>query len=281
MIFFKISTILSYKITCGFFNYLHQNHLLEDILGTGCDVHSKFVRNETISKVGDLKRSYRNDYEEENDYYLPARTIIDFTNVTKVSRLITSEDLITFPAGIDKVFPNIFVLVLDSLGIKNIHQADFVGFPRLNELDLQTNQIDVLEKDLFKNIPLLRVLNLWGNDIKMIDANVFDGLKFLKYINLINNFCISNGASGSEVFSFIESIKLKCKPKEPSTRREDKKIEKTFNWSKYFWCILIIGTSLIVYTIYCVARMLCTVKVSPEDEKEVKEAEADAGAARN
>lgn len=265
MAFAFISHASCYKISCGFHFVSHTNHYFQSINGTACDIFTKLIWNETITKVVRVKEKF-NGLEELFSAFLPRQTAIDLSNITKVDR-VKIQELVNFPAGIDKMFPNVALLGLNNLGIKNVHQKDLAGFQQLNRLDLSNNQLTVLEKDLFKNNLFLMSLNLRANELKVIDPNVFKDLKYLTVVSVVDNFCTSDSADNRvELSNFIENVRRDCSVKEHSKVEVSKKVEKTFNWRKYFWYFVIFGTSFSSLAAYYVARMLFTVKVSPEDE---------------
>lgn len=242
------------------------NHFLEPINGTECHIFSKLIWNETITEVAKIEQNYKNEFEKLTDHYrYPEGMVLNFGNITKV-KAMHIQDLVKFPAGLDKIFPNLISLVLAQLGIKNVHQRDLAGFPKLNYLDLSLNQLTVLEKDLFKNNPFLMDINLRSNELKIIDPNIFSELKYLEVVNILDNFCITIMVQRPFVLDALpERFQNDCKVKVRPVEEAMVKGKKKFKWKKYFWYFVIFGSSFSFLAIYCLARMLCIVKVAPED----------------
>lgn len=193
------------------------------------------------------------------------------SDVTKLKR-IEIQDLVNFPAGIDTIFPNLLSLFLDNLGIKKVHERNLAGFPKLIQLDLSYNQIEVLERDLFKNNPNLIKINLNTNELKIIDANVFDNLKYLRDVMLTGNFCINLSIFNRDKFELVvESIAKNCRLKGRAREEVTVRINKKFNWKKYFCYFVIFGATFSLLAFYCLFRIFCTVKVAPENRQEEAE----------
>lgn len=195
-----------------------------------------------------------------------------FTNLSQVVKIDNvawhvSPNLVNFPAGIRKIFPNLFFIKLDRLGIKNLHQKDLKDFPQLIHLDLEYNDISVLEKDLFRFNKFLRTINFKINELKIIDRNIFDDLKYLQGLNLIDNRCVQSLYFGKAMISVaISTIRRECKPYERPNQELALNKEQKFKWRKIFWYFLILGIGLSLLAVYCLVRVFCVVKVGPDDE---------------
>ncbi|XP_028405289.1 G-protein coupled receptor GRL101-like [Dendronephthya gigantea] len=76
------------------------------------------------------------------------------------------------------------------LGKNNIHNVNKVHlreFAYIQTLDLSSNRISMLSKDLFFYTKYLRVLDLSGNRISTLPRNLFSFAKQLRYLNLSGN----------------------------------------------------------------------------------------------
>ncbi|CAG9810381.1 unnamed protein product [Chironomus riparius] len=172
-----------------------------------------------------------------------------------------------FPKGIERFFTNLVALTVEYSNLQEIKQVDLKPFPKLIFLNLSVNMLKIIEKDLFKFNPLLQAIDLTNNIIKEIDGNVFEGLNSLNSLKISMNLCVQVNAVGRKnVENFIKELKIFCKKKEQKFILDEKKGTK-FNWRKYFWIILISGTSAVVFLIYGLFKILMTVKVAPKNEK--------------
>ncbi|XP_070495305.1 putative leucine-rich repeat-containing protein DDB_G0290503 [Chironomus tepperi] len=95
-----------------------------------------------------------------------------------------------FPRGLEKVFKNLKGIEISDCGLKVVHQSDLKAHPKLVELYLNNNQLDVLENGLFDFNSNLELIHLSGNKISFIDFNVFDNLVKLRFLYLDSNSCI-------------------------------------------------------------------------------------------
>jgi len=77
---------------------------------------------------------------------------------------------------------------------------------------LSSNDVEILEENLFEFNPLLREISFMYNKISHIDPNVFDKLTILKSLFLQYNTCIDMNASSNqtEVQNVIKTVKTQC-----------------------------------------------------------------------
>lgn len=116
-----------------------------------------------------------------------------------------------FPHGLNKVFKNLKIIDINNGRIKEIHQSDLRPFKKLEVLDLDSNDIQVIETGLFDFNPNLVIIWL-SSKILHIDAGVFTNLKKLAYLYLGNNLCINRDAtaSTSAVQTLSQEAYAKC-----------------------------------------------------------------------
>jgi len=97
-------------------------------------------------------------------------------------------------------------------GLLEIHQSDLMHLTRLEYLDLESNEVEVIEDGLFDYNPSMRFISISYNKIIEVHPEVFDHLTKLMYLYLERNKCISMNArnSPSGVKDVIKQIKLKC-----------------------------------------------------------------------
>lgn len=99
-----------------------------------------------------------------------------------------------------------------SCGLLEIHQSDLMYLTRLEYLDLEGNEVEVIEDGLFDYNPSMRFISISYNKIIEVHPEVFDHLTKLMYLYLERNKCINMNArdSSSGVKDVIKQIKLKC-----------------------------------------------------------------------
>jgi len=96
-----------------------------------------------------------------------------------------------FPRGLNNFFKNLKVINIFNSGLKEIHQSDLKDFPKLMNLFLPANNLEIIEENLFEFNPNLKWINLNSNKISHIDPTVFDNLTKLSRLYLGTNSCIS------------------------------------------------------------------------------------------
>ena len=246
----------SHKIVCSYSvsSTMKENseyYTLQCLVKNSFDTH---IRNEEITSV----ESYitPDELKKYGDYY-------KIENVDALRFFM--KDIRYFPKGIDKFFKNLVAVSITYCNLREIKQEHLNFFSKIIFLDLSVNMIEIIEKDLFKFNPLLQYIDMNNNVIKEIDGNVFDGLHSLKTLKLHSNLCVLEVAIGRhEVEKFIKELKVICMKKNQKLILDEKKDIK-FNWKKYFWIILIFGTSSVVFLFYGIFKIFIIVKVSPEN----------------
>jgi hypothetical protein len=117
-----------------------------------------------------------------------------------------------FPKGLDTFFKNIEYLGVVNARMKEIHQEDLKPFFKLKVLYLDSNDIEILEENLFEFNPNLEVININSNRIKYVDVSVFRNLFKLNYLWFDYNICYSNKISNDlrGVRKIINEINENC-----------------------------------------------------------------------
>jgi hypothetical protein len=115
------------------------------------------------------------------------------------------------PRGLNEMFPNLIIIRIVRSKLKVIRQADLQPFPELKYLDLNSNDIKTIERDLFKYNPLLLVIYIEYNKINRVHPNVFDHLNQLINLDMTNNICVyAHRTNRASVLELIENIKHQC-----------------------------------------------------------------------
>jgi len=118
-----------------------------------------------------------------------------------------------FPRGLESFFENIKAISIRNSYLKEIHQEDLKAFPKLVELFLNENLLEVLEERLFDFNPDLQRMSFEYNKIVRIEPKIFDHLSKLGYLLLSENICINKGAiayNSIEVKHLIKKAEAQC-----------------------------------------------------------------------
>jgi len=116
-----------------------------------------------------------------------------------------------FPRGLNKFFKNLRGLQISGTGLKEIHQSDLKDFPKLINLYLFNNNLQVIEENLFQFNPNLELIYLHTNKLTYINPYVFSSLIKLNVLHLNPNTCINiNANNPTEVQNVIKTAISQC-----------------------------------------------------------------------
>jgi hypothetical protein len=99
----------------------------------------------------------------------------------------TAPNLDHFPQNLDKVFPNLEVIVIYYTKLQAITQDDLKVFPQLKLAYFASNHLSVITADTFRFNPKLEQIYLFRNLIFHIEPHTFDGLTKLTALYLNHN----------------------------------------------------------------------------------------------
>lgn len=122
--------------------------------------------------------------------------------ITKLS--ISDQQMIFLPSKLSEHFSNLRDLSINSSGLLEIHQEDFIGLTSLSTLAITYNKIREIPCDAFKQLEALSNLDLSFNKIEHITDCSMAGLEKLEILNLRNNLLI---ALNRKVFDGLKSLK--------------------------------------------------------------------------
>lgn len=149
------------------------------------------------------------------------------------------------PNGIGRLLPKLLTLRVNNCELKEIKQADLMELPYLRKLDLSSNDIEVIDKDLFKFNSKLERIILDFNNIKKIDGNVFDDLKYLKVVSFTANHCIQHSTIVDNIQRIINIIREKCSGIAEETKnyenKETKEIKPGISRGRKYWIFVGFG----------------------------------------
>jgi hypothetical protein len=117
-----------------------------------------------------------------------------------------------FPQNLENVLRGLDTIQIDHANLKEITKSDLRPFgDRLRNLWLGSNDIEIIEADLFLFNPNIEWIFLEYNKIKNVESGAFGRLQKLHNLNFINNPCYSGEASDKPTVAFlIANIEFKC-----------------------------------------------------------------------
>ncbi|XP_070509762.1 uncharacterized protein [Chironomus tepperi] len=117
-----------------------------------------------------------------------------------------------FPRGLNNVFKRLKLIEFKDCGLLEIHKTDLMPLTRLEYLNLDNNEIQVIEDELFDLNPSMRYISFKNNKIFEVHPEVFDHLTKLRYLIMERNRCINMYAndSPSQVKQVIQKIQQSC-----------------------------------------------------------------------
>lgn len=175
-----------------------------------------------------LECSYvtRTVWTDSNAYTCNARVINvgDLRSVSDVSRnhlagknhysvngiLFSNQGIRVLPTNIDVFFENIETIQV-TISLEEISQDDLSKFPKLKELHLNSNKIQVIDSNLFAGNPLMTSISFISNPIRNVAPEVFDRLSNLINLRFDGVTCHSQAAfNRNDVSKLIAVIAVKC-----------------------------------------------------------------------
>lgn len=115
------------------------------------------------------------------------------------------------PSGIADNFQNLKVLVIAFTGLKEITHEDLKPLVHLENLYIDNNQLESLEKKLFVSNPQITTINLSNNRIKHVAPQILEPLTNLQKINFSQNVCVDFDAVDKEtILELIQKLETDC-----------------------------------------------------------------------
>ena len=111
------------------------------------------------------------------------------------------------PTKLGDILKNLVMVTIKYGRLKEIHKSDLKQFPNLRYLDLDCNDIEALEEDLFMFNPELTRIWLDDNKIVSIGQKTFENLKNLEDFDLSGNACFSKRIQSDMAENIILIIK--------------------------------------------------------------------------
>lgn len=118
-----------------------------------------------------------------------------------------------FPQNLHEFFPLLEILQIYGSNLREISGNDLRGFGEsLKILWLSTNELEIIEQNLFENTKNLEWVDFSYNKIKHVDARSFEILSQLKSLAFDTNLCHSGNAVNdpTAVAPLVDKIEAKC-----------------------------------------------------------------------
>lgn len=154
--------------------------------GLGCDAFNVSItsQNETVTSINDDGNFDGSSYKTINIEH----QIVNF-----------------LPVGLGRIFPNVIGFRVSNSKLKEVKRKNIRFFPKLEELWLSYNDLEILHSDLFEANPKLRGIYMERNKIIFVGSNILAPLKNLETANFNLNSCIDEAALNPSEISSLET----------------------------------------------------------------------------
>lgn len=118
-----------------------------------------------------------------------------------------------FPQNLHEFFPHLEILQVYGSNLREVSGNDLRNFSEsLKFLWLSTNEIEIIEQNLFENTKNLEWVDFSYNKINHVDARSFESLTQLKSLAFDTNLCHSGNAVNdpTAVAVLVDKIEAKC-----------------------------------------------------------------------
>lgn len=115
------------------------------------------------------------------------------------------------PKGIGKLLPNLEGIQISKAKLASIDIQDLKPFKNVIKLYLHSNELEVLDTNLFEFNVELRIVHLARNKLKFIGMNILEPLPKLEKAYFDNNPCINLQAASPHSLAHLKAqINEKC-----------------------------------------------------------------------
>ena len=116
------------------------------------------------------------------------------------------------PSNIHEFFPNIESIDATNT-LEELSREDLSVFPKLKELHLNSNQVQVINSNLFAGNPNMTAISFISNPVRNVASGVFENLSQLTELRFDSVACHSQAAvNRAGVLSLIAKIIVQCPP---------------------------------------------------------------------
>lgn len=142
-----------------------------------------------------------------NSYPIATHHMSNKTNEdVKIVRFLRTKNFSRIPKGINSVFPNAEILILNDCKVSQIERDDLKGLENLKDFIVEHSPVTHLNWDLFKDLKELEVIMFHKTKISTIEPRIFDGLKNIRAVYLVQNPGINSAYVKSLDLSLTEDF---------------------------------------------------------------------------
>jgi len=116
------------------------------------------------------------------------------------------------PTNIESFFPNLMFIAFYGGNLTFISAENLKPFRNLQQFFVNSNQISIIEGDLFKYSPNIQIMQFWGNRITNVGHGLLIGLRMLRQADFGRNSCIDISASQETIANLTRALLLQCPP---------------------------------------------------------------------
>ena len=146
--------------------------------------------------------------EEVSTNHLAGRNNNDVNGI-----LIQNLNLGFIPGNISNFFPNLHTINAVVCGITEIKREDIKSFRKLQQFDVDQNNIREIPNGFFEENLDLLFISFSNNPMRHIAHNVFDHLNSLERLHFGANFCINTyGQNRTAVLDLMFRVAVNCPP---------------------------------------------------------------------
>jgi hypothetical protein len=164
-------------------------------------LHSLIISTEVYESEEENPDAYLGFREQEaasamshSNEFIPFKYLFDLFEKFKLREFrVNMCEILSYGGSIDNRslcgpgWMNLEELYLSKCRIRRIEANAFSNLKRLKELDLNSNEIEFIDRQAFKGLGNLAQLVLWKNKLHRIEHGTFDSLISLKELNLRSN----------------------------------------------------------------------------------------------
>jgi hypothetical protein len=160
-----------------------------------------FVKNCTVNKQNTIIKTVKGKH-----LHSKSNLDVEFLEFCKCEKM-------KYIPNIADHFPNLKILWIKSCNIKYIYKKNLKKLNKLEELELDDNQIAFLPHDLFINNPKLKSINMANNPFIWIGYKILDVLPNLNYIYIYSMdkkiYCLTKKINNLNFINQLLTLKMK------------------------------------------------------------------------
>lgn len=146
-----------------------------------------------------LTNTTRRNVSEISGKHIPQHDNNDITQL-----YIIHQQMEYFPKGFTKFFENIVAIHAGMNKLKSLERNDLDEFAKIRYLYLYSNQLEVLQSDVFESNLNLEYVSFYNNRLTHIGSKLLMPLKKLKAAYFNKNICIDKQAASEQGMSELK-----------------------------------------------------------------------------